>query len=72
MVQYQYGHSPLPVLAFNGARTGIGNFALWFSTNMGTVHYRYWQLVVPAPVLAFLRFGSVPVWAHSNTGTGIQ
>jgi hypothetical protein len=74
LIQYQYGHNPLPVLAFkNGARTVIGIFALWFSTSMGTVHYWYWHSkMVPVPVLAFLHFGSGPVWAQSITGTGIQ
>ncbi len=53
LVQYQYGHGPLLVLAFkNGARTGTGIFALWFSTSMGTVHYRYWHCMMPIPVLA--------------------
>jgi hypothetical protein len=28
--------------------------------------------MVPVLALAFLHFGSVPVWAHSITGTGIQ
>jgi hypothetical protein len=42
LVQYQYEHDPLPVLVFkNGAHTGTGIFALWFSTGIGTVHYRY-------------------------------
>jgi hypothetical protein len=26
---------------------------------------------VPVPVLAFWHFGSVPVWAHTITGTGV-
>jgi hypothetical protein len=66
-------HGSLPVLAFqNGARTGTGIFALWFSTNIGTVHYQYWHSVVPVPVLANMYLISVPVWAHSITGTGIQ
>jgi hypothetical protein len=46
---------------------------LWFSTSMGMVNYRYWySKMVPVLVLAFLHFGSVPVWAHSITGTGIK
>jgi hypothetical protein len=73
LVQYQYGHSPLLVLALHFSRTGIGISALRFCTGIGTVHYRYWDSkMVPVPVLAFLNFGSVPVWAHSITGTGIQ
>jgi hypothetical protein len=43
LVQYQYRHGALPVLALNGARTGIGIFALLSSTSMGTVHYHYWN-----------------------------
>ncbi len=43
LVQYQYRHGTLPVRALNGDRTGIGIFALWSSTSMGTVHYRYWH-----------------------------
>jgi hypothetical protein len=60
LVQYQYGHSPLPVLAFkNGARAGIGVFTHLFSTSMGVgiVRYWYWHSIVPVPqsasVLAF-------------------
>jgi hypothetical protein len=42
LVQYRYGHGPLPVLAFqNGAQTSTGIFALWFSTGIGTVYYQY-------------------------------
>jgi hypothetical protein len=38
LVQYQYGHVPLPVLASqHGARTGTGIFELWFSTGIGSV-----------------------------------
>ncbi len=73
LVQYQYGHGPLPVLVFkNGACTGTDIFALWFSSSMGTVHYCYWHWMMPVPVLTILYFCSVPVWAHSITGTGIQ
>ncbi len=73
LVQYQYGHSPLPILAFNCAHTGIGISAVYFSTSMGIVHYQYWHSkMVPVLVLSFLHFGSVPVWAQSITGTGIQ
>ncbi len=43
LVQYQYRHGTLPVLALNGARAGIGIFALLSSTSMGMVHYRYWH-----------------------------
>ena len=63
----------LLVLAFNFARTGIGFSAVRFITRTGTAHYPHWHSnMVPGPVLAFLHFGSVPVWAHSITGTGIQ
>ncbi len=73
LVQYRYGHSPLLVLAFDFAHTGIGTSALRVSTGTGTVHYPHWHSkMVPVPVLAFLHFGSVPVWAYSITGTGIQ
>ncbi len=62
MVQYQYGHIPLPVLVFDIACTGNGISALWFSTGIGTFHYRYWHsTMVPVLVRAFLHFGSVPV-----------
>jgi hypothetical protein len=43
LVQYQYSHGTLPVLALNGACTSIGIFALLSSTSMGTLHYRYWH-----------------------------
>ncbi len=62
LVQYRYGHGTLSVLAFNkGANIGIG-IIHWFSTSMGTFHYRYWHPnMVPVLVLAFLHFGLVPV-----------
>ncbi len=73
LVQYRYGHSLLPILAFNRASTGIGISAFWFSTSTSTVHYRYWHLImVPVLVLAYPHLGSVPVVPHSTTGTGIQ
>jgi hypothetical protein len=73
LVQYQYGHITLLVLAFNIARTGNDISALWFSADLSTFDYWYWHSkMVPVPVLAFLHFGSVPVQAHSITGTGIQ
>jgi hypothetical protein len=73
LVQYQYGQGPLLVLAFqNGTHTDTGIFALWISTVIGTVHYRYWHSVVPVPVLANMYLDSVPVWVHYITGTGIQ
>jgi hypothetical protein len=73
LVQYQYEHVSLPVLASqHGASTGTGIFTLWFSTGIGTVHYRYWQSVVPIPVMANMYLESVPVWAQSITGTKIQ
>jgi ABC-type uncharacterized transport system permease subunit len=62
LVQYQYRHIPLPVLAFNIARTGNRISALWFSTVIGTFHYWYWHSkMVPVLVQAFMHFGSVPV-----------
>jgi hypothetical protein len=51
LVQYQYWHGPLLVLAFSGARTGIGIFALWSSTSMCTDHYWYWHSIVLVPVM---------------------
>jgi hypothetical protein len=73
LVQYQYGHGPLLILALICAITSIGISAPWFSTSMGTVHYRNWHSkMVPVPVLSFLHFSSVPVTAQSITGTGIQ
>jgi hypothetical protein len=73
LVHYWYGHSPLLVPAFNFARTGIGISALRFITGTGTVNYPHWHSkMVPVPVLAFLHFGSVPVWAHFITRTGIS
>ncbi len=42
-VQYQYGYGKFPVLALDGARTGIGIYAFWSSTSIGMVHYRYWH-----------------------------
>jgi hypothetical protein len=66
-------HSPLPpLLAFRCVRTGIGKYVLGISTNMGIFHYRNWNSIVPIPVLAFLHFCSVPVWADSITGTDNQ
>jgi hypothetical protein len=62
LVQYQYGHIPLLVLVFNIARTGNGISAHWFSTGIGTFHYRYWHSkMLPILVRAFEHFGSVPV-----------
>ncbi len=43
LVQYQYRQDTSPVWALNGARAGIGISALWSSTSMGAVHYRYWH-----------------------------
>ncbi len=68
-VQYQYGYGKLPVLALNGASTGIGIYAFWSSTSIGTVHYWYWHLMVPVPVMAFMHLGSLPVSARYITGT---
>jgi hypothetical protein len=80
LVQYQYGHGPLPVLVFkNGARTSTGILAHWFSTGMGTVHYQYWhskmvpELVLEICTLVQYRFGHSPltVLAFSCACTGI-
>jgi hypothetical protein len=73
LVHYQYGQIPLLVLTIKDARTGIGVFALWISISMGTFHYWSWHSIMPVPVLAFLHFSSVPVWAwtFTQTGTGI-
>ncbi len=76
LVQYQYGHAPLPVLASqHGAHTGTGIFSLWFSTGTGTVHYRFWHSVVLVTEMANMYLESVPVWAHSiarNRGSGTE
>ncbi len=57
----------------NVACTGTGISALWFSTSIGTVNYRYWHsTMVPVPVLSFLHFGSVLVKAQSITDSGIR
>ncbi len=72
LVQYQYQHSPLRVLALHGACTGIGIYAFWSSTSIGMVHYRYRHLMVPVPVMAFMHFGPLPVLAQYITGTGIK
>jgi hypothetical protein len=66
LVQYQYGQDSLPALACYYARTSIDIVARWFITSMGIVHYQYWHSIVLVPVLAFLNFCSVPVWAHST------
>jgi hypothetical protein len=62
-VQYQYWQGTSPVLPLLGARTGIGISILWFIISIGTVHYQYWHLMVPALVLAYLHFGPIPVLA---------
>ncbi len=82
LVQYQYGHIPLPELGFNNvSSTSIGICVLWFTISIGMDHYWYWQSMVPVPVLAFWHFGSVPVWAQplpvlvfcmARTGNGIS
>jgi hypothetical protein len=71
LVQYQYGHITLPVLAFNIAHTGNGISALWFSTSIGTFHHWHWHSkMVPVLVLAFFHFDSVrsqlPVLVFNN------
>ncbi len=63
LVQYQYGHSPLPVMAFHCACTGIGKYVLGISTSMGTFHYRNWNSIAPVPVLAFFA-----LWFSTSTG----
>ncbi len=42
-VKYQYWYGKLPVPVLNGARTGIGIYAFWSSTSIGTVHYQYFH-----------------------------
>jgi hypothetical protein len=64
LVQYQYGHIPLPELGSqHGARTGNGIFALRFSTNRHS----------PLPVLAFrcacTRIGILALWFNTSMGT---
>jgi hypothetical protein len=67
-----YWHGPLPVLAFNGTRTSKGRYAFMSTTSIGTVHCRYWHLMVPEPVLAYLCFCPISVLARYITGTGIK
>jgi hypothetical protein len=65
LVQYQYGHIPLPGLGFiNGSSTGIGIFVLWFIISIGAGHY-WWapgapqQLaisMVPCGAILLVRF----------------
>ncbi len=71
-VRYQYWHGPLPVLALNGASTGIGIFAVLSNTSIGTVQYQYCHYLVLVPVLAFWYFCPMPVLAWYITGTGIK
>ncbi len=71
-VQCQYRHGKLPVLALNGANTGVGIYAFWSNTSIGTVHYRYWHLMVPVPVMEFMHFSPLPVSARYIIGTGIK
>ncbi len=72
MVQSQYWHILLPELAFkNDACSGIGIVVGCFVTGMGIVHYWYWHLILPVPVLEFLQLGSLPVQAQSITRIGI-
>jgi hypothetical protein len=63
LVQYQYWHIPLPELvSVTCARIGIGISEPWFSTSIGTYHYRNWHSkMMPIPVLALLRVVSLPV-----------
>ncbi len=79
LVQYQYGHGPLWVLAFkNGAHTRIGIFTLLFSTSMaqsitGTgiqwCLYRYWQFFTL--VQYQYGYGPLPILAFSGAHTVI-
>ncbi len=71
-VQYQYWHGPLPVLALNGASTGIGIFAVLSNTSIGTVHYQYCHYLVPVPVLAIWYFCPISVLARYIAVTCIK
>ncbi len=71
-VQYQYWHGTLPVLALNGASTGIGIFAVLPNTCIGMVHYQYCLYKVPVPVLAIFHILPIPVLARFITDTGIK
>jgi hypothetical protein len=71
----------MAVPVMDHADTGIGQkyqnantiSALWFSTSMGTFHYRNWDsTMVTVPVMVFVHFGSLSVLARVITGTGIQ
>ncbi len=62
----------------NDLTTGTWQDNIWCSINIILLctsdadHYGYWHSVVPVLVLANMYLESVPVWAHSITGTGIQ
>jgi hypothetical protein len=78
LVQYQHGHGPLPVLALNGASTGIGIFAVLSDTSIGTVHYWYCHYLVPYQYWHFSTLvkyqywhGPLQVLAINGVSTGI-
>jgi hypothetical protein len=70
MFQYQYGYSTLWVLAFNGARTGIGFFAFLSSTSMGTVHYlvEAGYITVTGIKWCQYQFGICAFWPSTSIG----
>jgi hypothetical protein len=77
LVQYQYGHGTLPVLALNGAHAGIGKYAFWSSASMawyitGTgikwCPYRYWHICTL--VQYQYGHGPLPVLALNGDSTG--
>jgi hypothetical protein len=42
------------------------------TTNIGTIHYRYWHLMVPVRVMAFMHLGPLTILARYITSTGIK
>jgi hypothetical protein len=70
---------PIPVLAWYITSTAIAwcpyqywHFGNWFIISIGMVLYRYWHLMVPIPVMAFMHLGPLPVLAWYITVTGIK
>jgi hypothetical protein len=60
-------------MALNDASTNIGIYAFWSSISIGMVHYQYWHLMVPVPVMAFMHFGPLGIGIFallSNTSMG--
>jgi hypothetical protein len=69
---------PIPLLARYITGTAIAwcphrywHFGTLSNTRIGTVHYRYWRLMVTVPVLAYLQFCPIPLLAWYITSTAI-